>query len=406
MRGLADHSAPQLAHTAVTRLLCTRTVPSRNYLSFASEATRLHSGVSTVAAVAQEAPSDSAGARQAGTPSTSAPQTLKEEVRQDRIEVCDKLITVFSAKSPDEWRKLIAASKQWPLLCDSVFQRIEQRALDEPDKDSKAALRKMGRRLRSVHEELAEYNSLIELFLGAPDFEWETLVATRRPALTQAFFTHLQQVIRLTSDVNQRQDLVTVGSRLAALRDAYDQVSEDKDAVEAARASFAELLQAESLEDADKRIDEMAASGRLDPALMLTMAKAYATAKETDVTKEEVKDIMVHLWLQAKKSFARQQPPEVRILKHLLSLEDPAERRAGVASAFEPGPAVSQWAKGDTDYLSTTPPQLLKTIDAILAAYDTSRGSDTMAGQAGSLMNPLVIERMRALQGVIRSEFT
>lgn len=57
--------------------------------------------------------------------------------------------------------------------------------------------------------------------------------------------------------------------------------------------------------------------------------------------------------VQAKKSFARQQPPEVRILKQLLSLEDPAERRAGLAAAFEPGPAVSEWSKEDTDYLCT-----------------------------------------------------
>ena len=70
------------------------------------------------AAVAEEAQASSAQARQAGTASTSAPTTLKEEVQQDRAEVCDKLIKVFLAKSPDEWRKLIAVSKQWPLLCD------------------------------------------------------------------------------------------------------------------------------------------------------------------------------------------------------------------------------------------------------------------------------------------------
>ena len=52
------------------------------------------------------------------------------------------------------------------------------------------------------------------------------------------------------------------------------------------------------MEDADRRIDTLAATGRLDPALMLTLAKAYAKAKETDVTKEEVKDIMVHLYMQ------------------------------------------------------------------------------------------------------------
>lgn len=44
----------------------------------------------------------------------------------------------------------------------------------------------------------------------------------------------------------------------------------------------------DSLEAADKKIDELAASGKLDPALLLMMAKAYAGAKETDITKEEV----------------------------------------------------------------------------------------------------------------------
>lgn len=48
------------------------------------------------------------------------------------------------------------------------------------------------------------------------------------------------------------------------------------------------VQQVDSLEAADKKIDELAASGKLDPALLLMMAKAYAGAKETDITKEEV----------------------------------------------------------------------------------------------------------------------
>jgi hypothetical protein len=47
-------------------------------------------------------------------------------------------------------------------------------------------------------------------------------------------------------------------------------------------------LQVESLEEADRKIDELAANGRLDPALLLMMAKAYAGSKETDITREEV----------------------------------------------------------------------------------------------------------------------
>ncbi len=58
--------------------------------------------------------------------------------------------------------------------------------------------------------------------------------------------------------------------------------------------------QVSSLEEADNQIDALAKSGALDPALLLTMAKAYAAAKETDKTKEEVKDIMAHLYFKAR----------------------------------------------------------------------------------------------------------
>jgi hypothetical protein len=56
--------------------------------------------------------------------------------------------------------------------------------------------------------------------------------------------------------------------------------------------------QVDSLEAADRRIDELADSGSLDPALLLTMAKAYAGARETDLTRTEVKDIMAHLYFK------------------------------------------------------------------------------------------------------------
>ena len=53
---------------------------------------------------------------------------------------------------------------------------------------------------------------------------------------------------------------------------------------------------------------------------------------------------------QAKESFAKMQPPEVRILKHLLTLEDPAAVREGLAAAFEPGPPLETEQQ---DFLST-----------------------------------------------------
>lgn len=47
---------------------------------------------------------------------------------------------------------------------------------------------------------------------------------------------------------------------------------------------------------------------------------------------------------------SQMQPPEVRILKHILSFEDPAERRAQLEEAFVPGPEM---ATENEDFLST-----------------------------------------------------
>lgn len=48
------------------------------------------------------------------------------------------------------------------------------------------------------------------------------------------------------------------------------------------------------------------------------------------------------------------------------------------------------------DYLATTPPELLATVENVLAVYDSSRGRGTMAGDAAGLMNPAVSRAGRA----------
>jgi hypothetical protein len=89
------------------------------------------------------------------------------------------------------------------------------------------------------------------------------------------------------------------------------------------------------MEAAEAHIDGLAASGRLDPAFLLTMARAWGGVKETDYTRDDVKDVMHRLYLKAKEAAARDAPREVRILKALLAIEDPAHRRAEMAAAFE-----------------------------------------------------------------------
>lgn len=74
-------------------------------------------------------------------------------------------------------------------------------------------------------------------------------------------------------------------------------------------------MKVDSLEDANAMIDDMAASGSLDPALLLTMAKAYNGVKDTDKTKEEVKDIMAHLYFRVRQKTSTINPLTLNSLK-------------------------------------------------------------------------------------------
>ena len=121
-----------------------------------------------------------------------------------------------------------------------------------------------------------------------------------------------------------------------------------------------------------------------------------------------------------KASMAELQPPEVRILRHLLSMDDPMERVASMDMAFTPGPELTV---GQEDLLSTcvaspapsspvadarlhsTPERLMVVIEGVLAAYETQRGRTTMKGQAADMMRPAVIERMRLVQDEVRDKY-
>jgi len=348
---------------------------------------------------------DAGGANSSAEP---PPRTLKAEVRQDRVEVCDKIIAVFRAKPSSEWRKLIAFSKQWKILSDSLFQRLQHRVDTETDQKERAGLKKLNRKLKEVHGELQRHNEVLARFMSTPESSWEALVTSGRGSLSTDFFAHMENLVRASHDDNAKRDeIARVATRLLVLVDALDKTVANEDAMAAAGLEFQNLLeQVTSMEDADRRIDDLAKSGKLDPALMLTMAKAYSSAKDTDYTKEQVRDVMAHLYFKAKESFAAQQPPAVRILKHLLWIDSPADRRKAMDEAFTPG---AELATSTQDFLTTTPAEMQQIMEAILAAYDSnvsrSQASSGMQQDANGLMNPKVIEQMRVLLGELRKNY-
>jgi hypothetical protein len=58
------------------------------------------------------------------------PRSFKQQAVADRTAIADKLIAVFEQRSTEEWRKLIAFSKQWPALADGCVpssRKVERR---------------------------------------------------------------------------------------------------------------------------------------------------------------------------------------------------------------------------------------------------------------------------------------
>ena len=123
--------------------------------------------------------------------------------------------------------------------------------------------------------------------------------------------------------------------------EAFDEATKDTETLENAAENFQELLQVETLEEMNQKIDEMAVEGKLDPALVLTAAKAYMSVKESPMVEEEVKDVMAHLYFKMKETMGRQQPKEVRILKHLLAVGDDPGISGTVWKSDTPGPELT-----------------------------------------------------------------
>jgi len=352
-------------------------------------------------------------------------ETLKEEATTSNHEVYDKLIAIFEQKRPEDWRRMIAGSKQWPTLEKGLLQRITNLANEAEeigDIDRRVDLLKLNRKLGKVAEEMNLHSILIEDFRKAPSRDWEAMVMSKRAKLNTDFFEYLEMRVRAVPEGQgaEREALAALATQILAILEATDRISEDDRVMEVANEKFAELLESVeqngSIEAADQLIDDMAAAGKIDPALLLTMAKAYNSVKETDYTKEEVKDVMAHLYFKAKQSFAQQAPPEARILKHLLSFESQADRSVALEQSFTPGP---EFTTEEEDYLNTTPPLLLNTIENVLNVYNKGSsssggvkvsdggdgGAGGMASEAAAMMNPEVITRLRELQEEIRRKY-
>ncbi|KAF5740264.1 hypothetical protein HS088_TW11G00330 [Tripterygium wilfordii] len=316
--------------------------------------------------------------------------------------ICDKLIGVFMVDkpTPTDWRRLLAFSKEWDDLRPHFYKRCQDTADNEDDPGKKHNLLRLGRKLKEVDEDVQRHNELLEVIKGAP-LEMNEVVAKRRKDFTKEFFLHLHTVTEsYYENPTEQNALAKLGNMCLASVEAYDTANENIQALNAAELKFQDILNSPSLDAACKKIDNLAEKNQLDSALALMITKAWSAAKETNVTKDEVKDILYHLYMTTRTNLQKQMPKEIRIIKHLLTLEDPEERLHSLKDAFTPGEELEREV---IDCLYTTPENLHTMIKVVVDAYNFSQGG--LLREARDLMNPEIIRKLEELKKVVEDHF-
>ncbi|XP_015887641.2 uncharacterized protein At4g37920 isoform X2 [Ziziphus jujuba] len=322
---------------------------------------------------------------------------------QQMIRVCDKLIEVFMVDktTPTDWRRLLAFSKEWDNIRPHFYKRCHDRADNEDDPGMKHKLLRLGRKLKEVDDDVQRHNELLEVIRRAPT-EVSDIVARRRKDFTKEFFVHLHTVAEsYYDDPTEQNALAKLGNTCLAAVQAHDAATESMEALNAAELKFQDIINSPSLDAACRKIDNLADKNQLDSALALMITKAWSAAKESNMMKDEVKDILYHLYMTARGNLQRLMPKEIRIVKYLLTIEDPEERLCALNDAFTPGEELEG---KDVDSLYTTPEKLHAWIDAVVNAYHFS-SEGTLIREARDLMNPKIILKLEELKKLVENKF-
>ncbi|KAG2314695.1 hypothetical protein Bca4012_065504 [Brassica carinata] len=340
--------------------------------------------------------------------SVVTPKEKKDEGvvdEQKMVKVCDKLIEVFMVDkpSPSDWRRLLAFSKEWDIIRPHFYKRCRERADSEDDNpEMKHKVLRLARKLKEVDEDIQRHNELLNVIKTTSPADIGQLVARRRKDFTNEFFDHLHTVAESYYDNPDEQTaLASLGKLCIAAVQAYDTSTESIDALNAAEMKLQDIINSPSLDAACRKIDSLAEKNQLDSALVLMITKAWSAAKESNMMKDEVKDILYHLYVTARGNLQRLMPKEVRILKYLLSIEDPEEQMSALQDAFTPGDELEG---ADVDYLYTTPEHLQSLIKTVLEAYHFSR-EGTLVKEAKDLMHPELIAKMERLKQLVEKKY-
>ncbi|KAL5753262.1 hypothetical protein ACOSQ2_023769 [Xanthoceras sorbifolium] len=315
---------------------------------------------------------------------------------------CDKIIDVFLNEKPrvKEWRKYLVFREEWNKYRESFYNRCRTRAHEESDPTMKEKLTSLASKVKRIDDEMERHSELLKEIRDSPT-DVNAVVAQRREDFTGEFFRYLNLISESYDSLEDRDAIARLATRCITAVGAYDNTLESMETLDAAQAKFDDILNSPSIDVACEKIRSLAKAKELDSSLILLINSAWASAKASTTMKNEVKNIMYHLYKTTKSSLRSIAPKEIKLLKYLLNITDPEERFSALATAFSPG---SEHEAKDPMALYTTPKELHKWITIMLDAYHLNK-EETDIKEAKKMIQPVVIQRLFILKETVEEEY-
>ena len=116
-----------------------------------------------------------------------------------RRETALRLVEVFQDRPASDWPKLLAASSTWVSLRNDVFNAWRDQCDGETNVDVKLRREQQLAKLRRIDREVEGHKRTYELFLvEAEEVDWEGMMPSHRPALSEGFFEHARVMVRVS----------------------------------------------------------------------------------------------------------------------------------------------------------------------------------------------------------------
>jgi len=340
------------------------------------------------------------------SPSGGAAGAEAEEVPQteEDVAMCAKLLKVFQENERGRWKLLITYSARWGAVRHMLYGYIRERA-EEANAHDKVELLGMIRRLKATAAGVDRRDAILDKFAEIEEESGRdagmAVVAGHRAELDEAWFEHVK--IR-ASQRTAVEEYHSLSLRVLSMMEQHDAAEANEEGAERAARELEDILSSDTLAEAEAKIEALGSGGkRVDESMMLAFAKAYSSAAAQP--KAEVKEMMGHMYQKFLDTCARQLPPEVRILKYVISIDDRERRLMALEEAFTPAAALEAiTSEGQEDVLFTTPERLLAVIGTVLDAYERRLASSPMIqGSKEFMKNPFAIERLRIVRDEIFS---